>query len=585
MGISESCVHHCVEAVAGDSPSSLALVGGSEELTYGELNARANRLAWLLRSYGVGPGGLVGVLTEPSVERVVAVLAVLKAGAAYLPLDPAYPVPRLAYMVEHSGLGVILTHAAVTPEVAADLGDRAGRVIPIDDQAGLAQQPTENPPAAAGPTDLAYVIYTSGSTGNPKGVMIEHSGLTNLADAQIEAFGISADSRVLAFAPFSFDASVSEIFTALAAGAVLCVPTRDDLRPGDPLLGTLLKHDITVVTLPPSVLATLEPGELPALRTVVSAGEACTSDLVSRWAPGRTFLNAYGPTETTVCATVGECQVGTEITIGKAIKGMEVHILDDDGRPVTPGEAGELYIGGRGVARGYLNAPELTEQRFVSHGGSRLYRSGDLVRETSNGNLVFLGRADDQVKIRGVRIEIGEVEAALRSHPDVEAAAVTAQPFGPHDTRLVAYYVPGDQAPTVAALRSHLEGLLPEVFLPSFFRSVDRLPLTPSGKVDRRALPAVSAVRGDIALREPAGPVEEFVAELWAQVLGLDRVGTDEDFFELGGNSLLATRLVALLSKELDLDVPLTLMIDRPTVEGLSLWLTDVLLAEEAAAS
>jgi amino acid adenylation domain-containing protein/non-ribosomal peptide synthase protein (TIGR01720 family) len=582
------CVHVLVERVAAARPDAVALDSGSRQLSNGELNAQANRLARMLRSLGVGPGELVGVLAESSIERVVAVLGVLKSGAAYVPLEPDYPIARLRYMVEHSGLRYILTHGDVDSVVVGELSGLVEQVIGIEEAAESQAHSADNPPAQAGPTDLAYVIYTSGSTGTPKGVMIEHAGLANLTAAQNRVFGISSETRELAFAPFSFDASVAETFTALTAGAVLCVPPRSGLRPGEPLLRTLRDQHVSLVTLPPSVLATLDPGQLPDLRVVVSAGEACTSDLVERWAPGRTFLNAYGPTETTVCATVGECRVGGEVTIGSAIDGVELQVLDEQQRQVARGQVGELYIGGRGVARGYLNAPELTEQRFVvpavdgEVASGRLYRSGDLVRETGEGNLVFLGRADDQVKIRGVRIEIGEIEVALRAHPHVEAAAVTARAFGPLDTRLVAYAVPREQVPAVRALRQHLAGVVPEVYVPSFFRFVEQLPLTPSGKVDRRALPPVTAVRDDVTLKEPADAVEEFVAEQWTSVLGVDRVGTDEDFFELGGNSLLATRLVALIGQALDVEVPLTVMLDNPTVESQARWLRSQLGAGQA---
>ncbi|TMQ11360.1 MAG: amino acid adenylation domain-containing protein [Deltaproteobacteria bacterium] len=417
-----------IDRAAARGPDRTAIVCGNERLSHRELLARSHALASYLVARGVGPEHLVCIAVEPSPWAPIAMLGVLRAGAAYVPLDPAYPAARLADMLAQVGRGapIVLTTSSsasrLPPDPAATLElDRAWPEIGDTPAAAL--------PAAA-PEQLAYVIFTSGSTGRPKGVMVPHAGLANLVTAQIETFAIDAASVILQFAPLSFDASVSEVFTALAAGATLCLAPRDELAPGPRLVELMRRHRVTVATLPPSSLALLDPAAFPTLRTIVSAGEACSADLVARWAPGRRFLNAYGPTEVTVCATMAVCDVdvsGRAPSLGEPLRGANVHLLDADLRSVGHGRPGEIFVGGAGVARGYLGRPDLTAERFLpdpwAHApGARMYRTGDLARRRDDGSLEFLGRTDDQVKVRGHRIELGEVEAVLRTAPGVRDA-------------------------------------------------------------------------------------------------------------------------------------------------------------------
>ncbi len=494
-------------------------------LSYEELNARANRLAHYLRGEGVQPDTRVGLCAERGPEMVIGVLAVLKAGGAYVPLDPDYPSQRLGYLLSDSAPVLLLV-------------DEAGREA-------LAGQPLEMPVvdlkadaqswAACGSGDLsaeeiglrsdhlAYVIYTSGSTGEPKGVMIEHRGVCNLAVAQIREFGVEPNSRVLQFASISFDACVSEVMMALCCGAALHLVGQEGVLAGEALSRVLQERRITHVTLPPAVLPGLgDPGELSGVGTVICAGEALPQAQVMRWAASRGLFNAYGPTEATVCASVYRCEGREEgePPIGRPIANTKIYILDAQRRPVPIGVSGEIYIGGAGVARGYLNRPELTAQRFVADpfsagAGARMYRTGDLGRYRADGNIEFLGRNDDQVKVRGYRIELGEIEAQLRAHAGVREAVVVAREEEGGGKRLVGYYVPeGGEEPETESVRErspreHLKGRLPEYMVPAALVRLEALPLTANGKLDRRALPAPEGeayVHGEF--EEPRGEVE-----------------------------------------------------------------------------
>ncbi|HEX5872987.1 MAG TPA: amino acid adenylation domain-containing protein, partial [Longimicrobium sp.] len=405
------------------------------------------------------------------------------------------------------------------------------------------------------PDGLAYLIYTSGSTGEPKGVMVTHRGVPNLARAAIARLGIAEGSRVLQFASFSFDAAVWETFSALLAGASLVLAPREELLPGPGLLETLRRERVTVATLPPSVLAALAPEALPELRTLVSAGEALDAAVVERWGGGRTLVNAYGPTEVTVCATAAVCETdGRTPPIGRPLENVRVYVLDAADSPAPVGVPGELLVGGAGVARGYLHRPGQTAERFVPDAfgpaGGRLYRTGDLARWREDGSLEFMGRVDEQVKIRGFRIEPGEVEAALRRHPGVAGCAVVAREDVPGEPRLVAYVVPApaeadaEEGALAAALRAHLLERLPEHMVPGAFVPLERIPLTPHGKLDRKALPAPDYAAPEGRYVAPRNRVEQVLAEIWAGVLDLERVGVNESFFELGGDSILVIQVV-----------------------------------------
>ncbi|WP_437669410.1 amino acid adenylation domain-containing protein [Sorangium sp. So ce131] len=579
------CFHRSFELQVGRTPGAVAVSSGAERLTYQELNRRANQLAHHLRGLGVGPDVLVALAAERSPEALIGLLAVLKAGGAYVPIDPSYPRERVAFMLDDAGATVLLTQARLLPS----LPRHGARAILLDgDRDVFAGSGDEDPPCAAGPDDLAYVIYTSGSTGRPKGTQIVHRGLTNLARALAERFDVGPGSRVLQFASLSFDASVWEIVMALARGGTLVMGSPAERIPGPALLERMRAEEVSIATFPPSALAAFPEGaerSLPALRTLIVAGEACPADLAARWAEGRRFINAYGPTEYTVCATMAEGldagrDGGEPPSIGQPIRNTRCLVLDAAMRPVPDGEPGELYLGGPGLARGYLGQPGLTAARFVpdpfgAAPEDRLYRTGDLVRRLPGGDLVFLGRVDHQVKIRGHRVELGEVEAALGRHPDVRAAVAAAR-----DGRLVAYVVarpdpeaaPPDPRTVVPALRSFLGKILPEPMIPSAFVLLDALPLNPSGKVDRAALPAPDAVRSDRAgeLVAPRNRIEATIAAAWAEVLGLERVGIHEDVFDLGAHSLLAGRVLSRLRAALGVELPLQSLFDATTVAALA---------------
>ncbi|HEY9872305.1 MAG TPA: amino acid adenylation domain-containing protein, partial [Candidatus Obscuribacterales bacterium] len=399
-------IHQLFEYQVEQTPDAVAVVFEGQHLTYRDLNSRANQLAHHLRGLGVGSEVLVGICVERSLEMVVGLLGILKAGSAYVPLDPAYSHERLAFMLEDAQVPMLLTQA----RLVESLPKHQARVICLDsDWEVIAQQSQSNPALIVTPFNLAYAIYTSGSTGKPKGVLVSHHGLGNLALAQSRLFDVHPDSCVLQFSSLNFDASVSEIFMALVTGARLVLGTRESLLPGSALIALLRDQAITHVTLPPSVLAVLPTEELSALQTIIVAGEACSPELVARWAPGRRFFNAYGPTESTVCATAGECSNRDyKPAIGRPIANTQVYLLDEYFQQVPVGVFGELYISSVGLARGYLNRPDLTAERFIPNpfsdkGGDRLYKTGDLARYLPDGNIEFLGRIDHQVKVRGFR--------------------------------------------------------------------------------------------------------------------------------------------------------------------------------------
>ncbi|RSD12022.1 non-ribosomal peptide synthetase [Amycolatopsis eburnea] len=524
-----------VEAQAERTPDAAALVSEDGTLTFAELNARANRLARLLAERGAGPERVVGVRLPRSVALVVTELAVAKTGAAFLPVDPGYPAERIRFMLED-----------------------ADPVFVVDAELDTPGYPDANLGRPVDPDTPAYVIYTSGSTGRPKGVVVTHRGLASFSAAEIAHCDVRAGDRVLAFSSPSFDASILELCLSLPAGAALVVPPEGPLL-GDQLADVLGRQGITHALLPPVALATVPDVALPGFRTLLVGGDACPAELVARWAPGRRMINAYGPTEATVVTSwSGPLEPGGTPPIGRPIPNTEVHVLDAALRPVPIGTPGELYVSGPGLARGYLDRPGLTADRFVASPfgapGTRMYRTGDVVRWTAAGELTFAGRADEQVKIRGFRVELGEIEAALRQHPDVREAVVVAREIEGHK-RLVAYVV-GE----VAELRAYLGDALPDYLVPSVFVPLAAVPVTANGKVDRAALPEpdLTEVRtGEFVA--PRTDVETTLAGVWSAVLGLPRVGVTDNFFELGGDSILAIQVVhrtrqaglALRSKDL----------------------------------
>ncbi|WP_284209001.1 non-ribosomal peptide synthetase, partial [Mesorhizobium tianshanense] len=563
----DRCIHELFEAQVRKAPEAVALVHDDERLSYGELNARANRLAHHLIGLGVRPDQPVAICLERSPAMVVGLLAILKAGGAYLPLDATYPCARLRQVLGDAAPHLLLAdaagRAALGPEALADVSV----VDPETATPAWAELPASNPdPRALGLTSrhLAYVIYTSGSTGTPKGVMVEHGSLVNLGLAQVGLFGVCSNSRVVQFASFGFDASAWELVMAFGSGAALHLPA-DEIRQASNKLSDYLRSEaITHATLPPALLQANKNLECLAWQVLILAGELPKAELIRSLAPA-SIVNAYGPTEATVCATIWSCPDdfdGSVVPIGRPIANTRVYLLDGHGAPMPFGAVGELYIGGAGVARGYLNRAELTAERFIASpfvDGDRLYRTGDLARYLPDGNLEFLGRNDDQVKIRGFRIEPGEIAARLCEHAWVREAVVVAPQDRAGDKHLVAYVVCAPEAGSddegggglAAALRAHVSARLPDYMVPSAFVRLSALPLTPNGKLDRKALPApADDAYARAAYEAPRGEIETALAQIWAELLGVERVGRHDHFFELGGHSLLA---VQVLSRALDL--------------------------------
>ncbi|HET7461831.1 MAG TPA: amino acid adenylation domain-containing protein, partial [Longimicrobium sp.] len=569
----DSCVHERFEARARRAPDAVAVVHEGEHLTYAELNRRANRLAHHLRGLGVGPDVRVGICVERGPAMLAGVLAVLKAGGAFVPFDPAFPAERLRFMLEDSAPSVVLTQASL----AGLLEGEGVPLLLLDRDLPDAGVP-ETDPERAGllPEHLAYVIYTSGSTGRPKGVMVPHRGVVNSVEAFREVYRIVPGARVLFFAPLYFDASVLDIFPTFAAGATLVVGSEAELVPGDALIGMLRRHQVTHAKFTPSVLAALPDADLPELGAVMSGGDACPAEVVERWGQGRRFYNGCGATEVSVRTMVIETADFTRPPpIGRAVANVRLYVVDELLQPVPVGVAGEMCVGGIQVTRGYQNRPELTADRFVADPfgtgpGARMYRTGDRVRWLPDGNIEFLGRTDFQVKVRGFRIELGEIEARLAEHPGVREAVVLARGDGPGgggEKRLVAYYVGEGGAVGAESLRAHLGERLPEYMVPAAYVRLEHFPLTPAGKLDRAALPAPE---GDAYVvreyEEPVGETEQALAEIWAEVLGAERVGRRDDFFDLGGHSLLAVQVISRVRQVLEAEVELGTLFTRPVL-------------------
>lgn len=582
------CVPQLIEHQVRQTPDAIAVVFGDQRISYAELNERANRFARRLRALGVGPETVVGSCLERSPEAVVVLLAVLKAGGVYVPFDPRHPAQRLEFMLADAGAEVVVTSA----EFADRLGGGGGRLLVLDKEEAAGEGSSADLPAQAGPGNLAYVIYTSGSTGRPKGVMIEHRSYAQHCRVIADAYGIAPGERVVLLSALTFDVAMDQIAATLVAGATVVV--------GDPVFWTpaelparLAEHEVSIVEITPAyyraMLESPELGRLTSLKLMNVGSDVVTVADAERWAdsglPGR-FLCNYGPTEATVTCLlhpVGDTpppgQQSAALPIGRPVAGTRAHVLDADLRPVPVGVAGELCLGGVRLARGYHRRAALTADRFVPdplavEPGQRLYRTGDLVRRRPDGAIEFLGRIDRQVKVRGLRIELGEIEAALAAHPAVQEAVVIAAEPRPGDRRLAAYLVarPGDTVPDISELRSHLRELLPEYMIPSLWVALADLPLTPSGKVDRKALPdPVSAgAAGGREYQAPGDPVEEALAGIWSELLGAERIGVLDDFFALGGNSLLATRVLAGIRTAFAVELPLRRLFEATTVAALA---------------
>jgi amino acid adenylation domain-containing protein len=570
-------LHELFEAQVEQAPDATALEFQGQRLTYRALDERANQLAHHLRKRGVGPGVAVAVCVERGTPHViVGALAVLKAGGAYVPIDPTLPPSRVSFMLEDTWTPFLLTQR----EVQDQLERTPAFVFCMEDWEELEGEPRSRPPPAGSTRELAYIIYTSGSTGQPKGTLIEHEGVCSRIRESVRALAVAPGSRVLQLASPGFDVSIKEIFTALTAGATLVLASRDELMPGPALSRLVREQRITHLTLTPQVLATLSPQEVPELRVICVGGDACPPELMERWARERRCVHEYGPTEATITATAWiHAPVGGRLPLGRPVPNARVYVLDQALEPVPVNVPGELYIGGLGVGRGYLNQPALTAERFVpdpfsSEPGARLYRTGDRVRHRSDGELEFLGRVDQQVKLRGFRVELGEIEAALRAQLSVKEAAVLVREDTPGLQVLVAYVTPRSSTPPdPRELRDALRRELPEYMVPSAFVTLEAIPLSPSGKVDRKALPAPGLASADGQggqEDEPRGPVEQKLAAMWKALLGLERVGRGDDFFELGGHSILAGQVVDQIREELFVEMPVRGLFEHPTLAALA---------------
>ena len=577
------CAHELFEGQAAETPDAAAVVFGHRQVSYRELNERANKLAHHLRQRGVGPDVLVGVCLNRSPELVVALLSVWKAGGAYVPIDPAYPPERLSFMIEDAA-----TLAMLTEEKCRSLFPSDDLICLDTDWRHFEQESGDNLPVVTSPSDLAYVIYTSGSTGKPKGAMIVHRGLVNYLWWAIAAYRVEPGGSALVHTSISFDLTVTSLFAPLLAGGTVELLS-EDIGAQNLLAALRRQGDRSLVKITPAHLELLgqqlSPREVPGMcRTFVIGGENLLAENLRLWrehAPETRLINEYGPTETVVGCCVHEV-VPTDaargsVVIGRPVANTQLYVLDDYLKPVPPGEMGELYIGGAGVARGYLHRPELTAERFLPDPfsgikGGRMYKSGDLARYRPDGALEYLGRADDQVKIHGYRIELGEVEASLAAHPQVRSCAVVARETQPGGRQLVAYVVlrEGEKS-TMQELRAFLREKLPEYMVPARFVQVDALPLTPNGKIDRRALPVPTREMLDIGEGgAPQTETEKHVAAIWCELLKVDVIGVHDDFFDLGGDSMTAVALLAHLDETFGLQLELAGLFDRPTVAGLS---------------
>ncbi|HKE56739.1 MAG TPA: amino acid adenylation domain-containing protein, partial [Pyrinomonadaceae bacterium] len=591
----DQLTHQLIEAQAAARPDALALVCGDQSLTYSELNGRANQLAHHLRSLGVGPDELVGVMVDRSTDMLLSTVAVFKAGAAYVPFDPSFPAERLRFMMEDSGVKVLLTQGAIAAAMPAALAEQLEqqqtKVISVDsDWPVIAQSPATNPPLCTTPANLAYVIYTSGSTGRPKGVMLEHRSLVNFLCSMQREPGLTANDTLLAVTTLSFDIAGLELYLPLVTGARVVIARREEVVDSIALQRLLNASGATVMQATPATWRMLIEAGWMGHRglKVLCGGEALPRELADQLVERTSELwNMYGPTETTIWSTVERVANGHEaISLGKAIANTTIYIVDEHGQLVPRCIAGELYIGGEGLARGYFKREELTAERFVADpfalpGQARMYRTGDIARWRTDGKLEYLGRSDHQVKIRGYRIETEEIEAVLAQHPAVGQVVVVARDDFGGDKRLVAYLVPSvtnaeASLPTTSEWREYLRQQLPEYMVPAVFVTLERLPVTPNGKIDRKQLPAPDERRPELSSGyvPPQNVAEEKIASLWQEALGVEQIGRFDNFFDLGGHSLLMAQVHGRLQTEFKREVSMLDLFRYPTINSLATFLS-----------
>jgi amino acid adenylation domain-containing protein len=582
------CLHQLVEAQVERSPEAVAVIFEDRQLTYQELERQSNQLAYYLQSLGVGPEVLVGICVERSLEAIIGMLGILKAGGAYVPLDPVYPLERLAFMLQDSQVSVLLTQE----RLKATLPESKVPIVCLDSDwetiiAASAEQNTTQPPLShVNSGNLAYLIYTSGSTGKPKGVQIEHRSAVNLLNAVRQQPGLTDQDTLLSVTSLSFDVAVSEIFLSLSVGARLVLVSREVATDGIQLLKTLTTTGVTFMQPTPAtwrlLLAAGWQGN--SQMKLISTGEALSRELANQLLPkGAEIWNLYGPTEITIWATGCQVEPGEgPISIGRPIANTQAYILDAHLQPVPIGIPGELHVGGAGLARGYLNRPDLTTEKFIPNPFSqrredRLYKTGDLARFLPNGQIECLGRIDYQVKVRGFRIELGEIEATIIQYPAVKEAVVVVREDTPDEKTLVGYFVPSipsseDGREIIPLLRQFLKGRLPDYMVPTAFAILEAMPLNPNGKVDRKALPKPNSGRRDLIepYVAPRTSLEQQIADIWAQVLKREIVGIYDNFFDLGGYSLLGIQVISRLRQALQVEVSLSYLFELPTVADLA---------------
>jgi amino acid adenylation domain-containing protein len=594
----DCCIHELVEKQAERTPDAIAVVEGDRRLTYRDLNSQANRLAAYLRGRGIGPEVPVAICLKRSTNLMVSMLAVLKAGGACVPLDPAYPAERLEFMLRDTRTALLLTQDELLPTRVRNTTEMID--LPLT-WAMINQESADQVASGVTAKNLAYIIYTSGSTGKPRGVLLTHAGLVNHHLAVQELFDLKSSDRVLQFSSISFDIALEEIFPTWIAGATLILRMEDTPLGAREFARWIGEQRVSVLDLPTAYwhelvhqLSELKQSMPASLRLVVVGGEKVSAKALAAWnklvAGTIRWINTYGPSEASIVATAYEPaadsvrEAPTSVPIGRPISNTQVYVLDRDLNPVPEGMSGELHIGGIGLARGYLNQPQLSSEKFVTDPfstdpGARLYKSGDMARYLPNGEIEFLGRYDDQVKIRGFRVEMGEVESALAQHSGIQEPVVVARDDGAGGKQLVAYVVPlRKPGPSVLELRNFLTERLPDYMVPSAFVALDTLPLTPNGKVDKKALPEPVRAGASRAQKgsAPRGLLEIQLADIWGSVLGKRPIARDENFFELGGHSLLAVRLMHLMEQTLGKKLPITALLHAPTIERLA-----VLLQEE----
>jgi len=594
----EKCFHQLFESQAEQTPDSVAVELGNKSITYGELNARANQLAHHLQKLDIGPDVLVGICVERSLDMLVGLLGIMKAGGAYVPLDPSYPKERLAYMVEDSGLSILLSQKQVFGELLEDGESKIedshspfsilhsqNRVICLDsDWQEIAKDSKSNPESCVIPSNLAYVIYTSGSTGKPKGVAIQHQTLVNFLTSMSEEPGLTREDVLLAVTTLSFDIAGLELYLPLLVGSRVILASREVASDARRLNSLLTESGATVMQATPATwrLLTESGWQRSDKLKMLCGGEALPRELANRLLEtGGSLWNMYGPTETTIWSSVFQLESKEGLVpVGPSIANTQIYILDKNLQPVPVGVYGQLHIGGDGLARGYLKRPDLTAEKFIpnpfAENGLRLYRTGDLARYLPNGNLEFQGRIDHQVKVRGFRIELGEIEATLAQHEAIDEVVVLARIDNPNgqkdEKRLVAYLISKvTKPPTVSQLRRFMTGSLPEYMVPTAFVFLKTFPLTPNGKVDRKALPAPEDNRPDLesVFLAPHNEVERTIAAIWQEVIGVKKVGVDDNFFDLGGHSLLLVQVQSKLQNKFNRDLSIIELFKYPTINAL----------------